>query len=107
VSAQSAADRWNMHTAKCVQRLSALAHGTRLSTVMLLSRVGPEGCSAGAITRQLGVRPSTMSAHLRLLLQAGLVIQQRVGRQLFYKVSPATLHEVLTCLTTDFHERVN
>jgi ArsR family transcriptional regulator len=92
-----------MHTAECVRRFSALAQGTRLNTVMLLSQVGPEGCSAGAITRQLGVRPSTMSFHLQLLLQAGLVIQRRIGRQLFYKASPAAVNEMLTCLTTDFH----
>jgi ArsR family transcriptional regulator, arsenate/arsenite/antimonite-responsive transcriptional repressor len=96
-----------MHTAECVRRLSALAQETRLNTVKFLSRVGPEGCPTGAITRQLGVRPSTMSNHLRLLLQAGLITQKRIGRQLIYKVSPATVHEVLTCLTTDFHERVN
>jgi DNA-binding transcriptional ArsR family regulator len=56
--------------------LQALADPTRLRTVELLSR-GP--CRAGQLADDLGVSPPTMSKHLRVLLKAGIVTDERLA----------------------------
>jgi DNA-binding transcriptional ArsR family regulator len=44
-------------------------------------------------------RPAT-SQHLRLLLDAGLVSERRVGRENLYRLTPAPLAEVNTWIST-------
>ena len=55
--------------------LQALADPTRLQTVELLSR-GP--WRAGQLADELGIAPPAMSKHLRVLLTAGIVADERV-----------------------------
>ena len=50
----------------------------------LLVRTGPDGLPAGDIGQRLGVRQNTMSAHLAVLHQAGLVRNRREGRSIRY-----------------------
>jgi DNA-binding transcriptional ArsR family regulator len=54
--------------------LQALADPVRLQTVELLS-TGPH--RAGDLADELGVSPPTMSKHLRTLLRAGVVVDER------------------------------
>jgi DNA-binding transcriptional ArsR family regulator len=54
--------------------LRALADGTRLTAVELLAQ-GPR--RAGQLADELDVTPPTMSKHLRVLLDAGIVIDER------------------------------
>jgi DNA-binding transcriptional ArsR family regulator len=55
--------------------LQALADPTRLGVVQLLS-TGPR--RAGEIAEAAGLSPPAMSKHLRVLLQAGIVADERV-----------------------------
>ena len=50
----------------------------------LLVRAGPGGLPAGEIGQHLGVRQNTMSAHLAVLHQAGVVRNRREGRSIRY-----------------------
>jgi DNA-binding transcriptional ArsR family regulator len=54
--------------------LRTLADPARLRVVELLSQ-GPR--RAGELTHDLGVPPATMSKHLRALLEAGIVADER------------------------------
>jgi DNA-binding transcriptional ArsR family regulator len=60
---------------------SALGHPRRLEVLRLLIRHAPEGLKAGDISLEFGQPPSTMSSHLRILTDAGLVSSERKGRE--------------------------
>ncbi|HEX4864486.1 MAG TPA: metalloregulator ArsR/SmtB family transcription factor [Acidimicrobiales bacterium] len=59
-----------------VALLQALADPTRLRTVELLSSAPRR---AGELADELGISAPTMSKHLRVLLQAGVVSDERPG----------------------------
>ncbi|MDE2464743.1 MAG: helix-turn-helix transcriptional regulator [Alphaproteobacteria bacterium] len=84
-----------------VKRLSALAQDSRLQVFTLLVKAGPEGIAAGDIARAVGIPATTLSAHLLVLSNAGLVRARRSGRSLFYSVHYAAMRELLEYLTED------
>jgi DNA-binding transcriptional ArsR family regulator len=65
--------------------LTALAHPWRLRVYRLLVGAGPDGLTPGELSAQLGLPASTLSFHLRGLLDGALVVQDRQGRQLYYR----------------------
>jgi len=79
----------------------ALSQKTRLDVFRLLINAGPEGMSAGDIGEALGVRQNTMSANLSVLLQAGLVRNEREGRSIRYFADLDGTKELLTFLMAD------
>ena len=78
----------SMKSDTAVEALSALAYAGRLSIFRLLVRAGSEGVAAGEIGRKLGVAPSTLSASLSVLSNAGLIKSRREGRSI--SMSPIT-----------------
>jgi len=80
-----------MDTFMAVESFSALAHNHRLSVVRILTQVGPQGLSAGEISRELGIAPSTLSAHLSQLEHAGLLSSRRKHRNVFYAIDKSGL----------------
>lgn len=61
--------------------LAALGHEARLRVFRLLVKAGPDGLTVGEIVRHLGLAPSTLAHHLGALVGAGLVAQERRGRE--------------------------
>ena len=61
---------------------AALGSEVRLSILRILVRAGPNGLPVGSIQDRLGIAPSTLSHHLRALMQAGVLAQRRDGRVL-------------------------
>ena len=53
--------------------LGALAQESRLNAFRLLVRSGPDGLAAGEIARQLSIPHNTLSSHLSILSNAGLI----------------------------------
>lgn len=84
-----------------VERLSALAHGSRLAVFRLLVRAGPEGMPAGEIAREIGILPNTLSSHLTILSRAGLVRSKRGGRSIIYSADYARMRDLLAFLMED------
>jgi len=80
---------------------AALSQKTRLDVFRLLINAGPVGMSAGDIGEALGVRQNTMSANLSVLLQAGLVRNEREGRSIRYFADLDGTRELLTFLMAD------
>ncbi len=48
----------------------------------LLIKAGDDGLNVGDIGRHLGIPPSTLAHHLSALVDAGLVVQGRQGREI-------------------------
>ncbi|MBM2291640.1 helix-turn-helix transcriptional regulator [Sulfitobacter pseudonitzschiae] len=61
---------------------AALGSEQRLSVLRTLVRAGPEGLSIGTLGERTGVTGSTLTHHVKVLAQAGLVTQARQGRSI-------------------------
>ena len=81
--------------------LGALAQESRLQVFRLLVEAGDEGLPAGQIARTLGIPHNTLSSHLGILQQAGLVQSQRHGRSIIYAIAVAGMRELLAFLLED------
>jgi DNA-binding transcriptional ArsR family regulator len=60
---------------------------------------GTEGLTPGVLSEQLAVPPNSLSFHLKELVHAGLISQERQGRNLIYRASFETMNELLGYLT--------
>lgn len=90
-----------MDTIAAVDGLSALAQPTRLETFRLLVKHEPAGLPAGEVARLAGVPQNTMSAHLRILAQAGLVSGERQSRSIVYRARLDRLRDLTLYLIKD------
>lgn len=70
----------------CHDALAALGHPGRLAVFRLLARRAPHGVRPGEMLGALGLKPSTLSAHLAALERARLVEARREGRSILYSV---------------------
>ena len=82
-----------------VASLAALAQAMRLRVFRALIGAGPEGMTPGALSATLDVPASTLSFHLKELMHAGLVSQEREGRHLIYRPSVERMNALLDYLT--------
>ena len=63
-------------------RFAALGSEQRLTVLRCLVRAGPEGLSMGELGSRTEVTGSTLTHHLKVLMTAGLVQQERRGRSI-------------------------
>lgn len=82
-----------------VRALGALAQELRLRIFRAVVGVGPAGITPGDLSSALGVPPSSVSFHVKALLQAGLLTQERDGRHLIYRPSLSTMNDLLDYLS--------
>lgn len=88
-----------MKTPQVVGALNALAHEHRLAIYRLLVQQGLAGLSAGHIAQRIGLLPSSLTFHLQNLQRAGLIIRQRLSRQLIYSADFDVMNELVGYLT--------
>ena len=88
-----------LEEADVVKALAALAQPSRLRAFRTLVVAGPLGLTPGALSEELGVAATTLSFHLKELANAGLVTQQRDGRNLIYRAAYAQMDGLLAYLT--------
>ena len=69
---------------EAITALNALASEARLAVYRLLVKRGPEGYTPSELAKRLDLPAPTLSFHLKGLVQAGLVISRREGRNLHY-----------------------
>jgi ArsR family transcriptional regulator, arsenate/arsenite/antimonite-responsive transcriptional repressor len=82
-----------------IRALGALAHELRLRVFRMLVVAGPAGLTPGALAEQLDVPNATLSFHLKELMHAGLITQERDGRSLIYRTSFEQMNALLGFLT--------
>jgi DNA-binding transcriptional ArsR family regulator len=82
-----------------IKSLAALAQESRLRVFRTLVVAGPLGLTPGALSEELGVAATTLSFHLKELTNAGLVSQQRDGRNLIYRAAYDRMTGLLAYLT--------
>lgn len=81
--------------------LAALGHEARLSIFRLLVKVGDDGLRVGEIGEHLALAPSTLAHHLSALVDAGLVLQEKRGREVVNRVDYAAMRRVVGFLTAE------
>jgi DNA-binding transcriptional ArsR family regulator len=72
----------------------ALAHPARRRVLSALRQHGGE-IAAGALARHFAHAWSTTTRHLRVLEQAGLIEQRRIGRARLYRLTRAPFAELV------------
>ena len=90
-----------MQLPTAVEALSALAHASRLAVFRLLVRAGAQGMAAGDLAREIGALPNTLSTHLTILGNAGLIRSRRDGRSVIYSADYDGMRDLLGFLVAD------
>ena len=75
--------------------LAALGNQTRLRLFKLLVRAGRDGANIGTVQRLLGIPATTFGHHLGILTKAGLVDQERRGREVICTAKNRAVSEIL------------
>lgn len=88
-----------MEMKSVVRALAAIAHESRLETYRCLVQAGPAGLSAGRLSELLGIAPSSLSFHLKELVNAGLLSSRHEGRFVFYAAEYEAMNSLLAYLT--------
>ena len=88
-----------MEEKNVVRSLAALAQPHRLKIFRALVVVGRDGMTPGVISEGLDIPAATLSFHLKELMNAGLVTQQRESRHLIYRAAFDQMNALLSYLT--------
>lgn len=75
--------------------IKALGHPTRIFMVELLSR---EERSVGDLTDAVGADVSTVSKHLSLLKQSGILVDRKEGNRVVYSLICPCIMEFIHCI---------
>ncbi len=84
-----------------IDALSALAHGDRLAVFRLLARRAPDGVRPSEIADALGLKPNTLSGHVKTLADAGLAKTWREGKSVFYGIDLQAVGGLIEFLAGD------
>jgi DNA-binding transcriptional ArsR family regulator len=84
-----------------VMALAALAQSARLRVFRALVVAGPQGMTPSGLAETLAVPSSTLSFHLKELMHAGLISQQRDGRSLIYRAAFDRMNGLMSYLTAN------
>lgn len=82
--------------------LKALANESRL---MIIDRLGRSECSAGELTRLVGLDQSTVSKHLAVLRAHDIVEDRREGTTVYYRLLTPCVLDFFSCATRVIKER--
>ncbi len=82
-------------------RLEALGNPTRLNIFRILVRAGESGLPVGELQRRLDAAASTLSHHLRALVDVGLVSQQRQKTTLICRAKFAVMQDLVAFLADE------
>ncbi len=88
-----------METKSIVRALAAIAHESRLEAYRYLVQAGPAGLPAGRLSELVGIAPSSLSFHLKELVNAGLLSSRQEGRFVFYSAEYTAMNSLLAYLT--------
>ena len=90
-----------MDISTTLKAFGALSQESRLEAFRLLVRSGSDGMAAGDIARRLQIPHNTMSSHLSILVNAGLISSRRESRSIIYSIDFAGTRDLLSFLMED------
>ena len=90
-----------MKDADAAASLAALGHEARLKVFRVLVKAGPDGAPVGEIGRVLGIAPSTLAHHLGALVAAGLVTQEKRGREVVNRAEFVAMRALLAYVESE------
>jgi DNA-binding transcriptional ArsR family regulator len=82
-----------------IKALAALAQPNRLQIFRALVVKGGEGLTPALMAEQMGMPANTLSFHLKELMNADLISQERSGRNLIYRAQYDRMNAVLAYLS--------
>jgi ArsR family transcriptional regulator len=88
-----------MKSSAAIQALGALASESRLAVFRLLVKRGPQGYTPSDLVERLDIPAPTLSFHLKELMHAGLLVNRREGRNLYYSPSMEKMNDLVAFLT--------
>lgn len=83
------------------EQLGALGHPVRLTILRYVVQTGQEGASAGDIQSRVDMPASTLSHHLKRLMDAGLLTSRQEGTFHFYAAEYGALRTLTNYLWED------
>ncbi|MDA3950741.1 MAG: metalloregulator ArsR/SmtB family transcription factor [Spirochaeta sp.] len=83
--------------------LKALAHPTRIFIVDLIDREGPH-CVCD-LTERIGADTSTVSRHLSILKNAGILQDRKEGTTVYYSLACSCIADFMTGLESVLHAK--
>lgn len=72
----------SLDLARAASTFAALGSEQRLAVLRVLVRAGSDGLSIGTLGERAGVTGSTLTHHMKILANAGLVRQEKHGRSI-------------------------
>ena len=72
--------------------LKAIAHPVRMEMII---RIKADGCNVSEIQKNLGLPQSTISQHLRILKNAGVLSSRREGTKVCYTIEMKEVLEII------------
>jgi ArsR family transcriptional regulator len=82
----------------------ALAHPTRIA---ILEELREGELAAGTIIERLGMEQANVSQHLAVLRAKQIVVNRKVGNQVFYSVKDRLIIEMLDLMRKYFHSHLD
>ena len=82
-------------------QLEALGNPKRLEVYRILVRAGPQGVAVGQLQQRLRVAASTLSHHVKRLVDSGLVTQERQGTTLICRAHYPTMNALVGFLADE------
>ena len=86
------------------ETFKALSDRTRRNILNLLKE---KSMSAGEIGERFDMTGATISHHLSILKDAGLIIDKRQGKYIYYELNLSVFEEVMSWLSGFMEERKN
>ena len=90
---------------RCAEQLSALGHPVRLAVLRFVVQSGREGANAGDIQARVDVPASTLSHHLKRLVDGGLLTTRGEGTFHYYAADFTALRSLTDYLWEDCCKR--
>ncbi|WP_437758628.1 ArsR/SmtB family transcription factor [Sorangium sp. So ce1389] len=87
------------------EQLAALGHPVRLAVLRFVVQAGAEGASAGDIQAHVGLAASTLSHHLKRLVDAGVLRTRSEGTFHYYSAAYDALRALTEYLWEDCCKR--
>jgi ArsR family transcriptional regulator, arsenate/arsenite/antimonite-responsive transcriptional repressor len=82
--------------------IKAMAHPTRL---LIIDELGKRERCVGDLTEMVGVDTSTVSKHLLLLKNAGLIEDEKRGQMVYYSLKCSCIPKFISCIESVLKER--